>query len=180
MDPSKTEKRMTPLPAPPFHKERPLPRAQRSPDRRYSPYPPPSKDDYSGKSSCHHTKRPILSPQKDPKVDNDTVVNITRHSKGARGAARGRRSLVGAYCTRPQQFGPNTIAEYEFDPMFKDVGLDMSVYGYLLPLLGHKVAPAADAPNSSTQVGTTTGYWQSDGCSEVPVREVAALKIAEN
>jgi hypothetical protein len=52
--------------------------------------------------------------------------------------------------TRPQ-FGPNTSAEYELDPVFKDVGLDMSVYGYLLPLLGHKVAPAADVPNSSAQ-----------------------------
>ncbi|KAF7020366.1 hypothetical protein CFC21_033478 [Triticum aestivum] len=178
------KKKKAPLPTPHFHKERPLPRAERSPDRRYSPYPPPSMDGCSGKNAgswpLHLTY--YGPPSEDLHVDwrnNDGVVDMEHYSTELF-AAMDKHSFWSMHtCTRPQ-FGPNVSAEYVIDPLLKDTFLANPRFSYLLPLIGHKVASAAEAPNSTTQVGTTTGYGQRDGSIEVPVREVAALKISDN
>ncbi|KAI5004112.1 hypothetical protein ZWY2020_031355 [Hordeum vulgare] len=174
------KERKAPLPAPPFYKGCYVPRAERSPDRRYSPYPPPSssKDGYYGKNAGSWALSPnYYQPPSD--VLRVNWINKEQYITEMF-AAMEKHSVWSMHASTRPQFGPNVSAEYVLDPVFKDVGLDMSVYGYLLPLLGHKVASAAEAPNSAGQVGTTTGYWQRDGSIEVPVGEVAALKISEN
>ncbi|XBI23644.1 hypothetical protein VPH35_048836 [Triticum aestivum] len=178
------KKKKAPLPTPHFHKERPLPRAERSPDRRYSPYPPPSMDGCSGKNAGSWPLPPIYygPPSEAFHVDwrnKDGVVDMEHYSTELF-AAMDKHSILSVHrCTRPQ-FGPNVSAEYVLDPIFEDTFLANPRFSYLLPLIGHKVSSAAEAPNSTTQVGTTTGYWQCDGSIEVPVREVAALKISDN
>ncbi|XP_037403832.1 sodium/hydrogen exchanger 7-like [Triticum dicoccoides] len=121
-------------------------------------------------------------PSEDLHVDwrnKDGVVDMEHYSTELF-AAMDKHSFWSMHtCTRPQ-FGPNVSAEYVIDPLLKDTFLANPRFSYLLPLIGHKVASAAEAPNSTTQFGTTTGYWQRDGSIEVPVREVAALKISDN
>nr|AML47751.1 hypothetical protein AEX81_00003 [Triticum aestivum] len=98
--------------------------------------------------------------------NKDGVVDMEHYSTELF-AAMDKHSILSVHrCTRPQ-FGPNVSAEYVLDPIFEDTFLANPRFSYLLPLIGHKV-------------GTTTGYWQCDGSIEVPVREVAALKISDN
>ncbi|EMS47719.1 hypothetical protein TRIUR3_16227 [Triticum urartu] len=166
------EMKKAPLPAPAFHKEYTLPRAQEYLDRHYSQRPPLSKDDYSKKDPTGEMEKKKKAPLPTPHFHKERPLPRAERSPDRRYSPYPPPSMdgcsgknAGSWPLHLTYYGPPS--DLHVDWRNKDGVVDMEHYST-------ELFAAMD------KVGTTTGYGQRDGSIEVPVREVAALKISDN